>query len=579
MDVHTSLPFFIHHLDPNVKARVNRELLKIGVTLPRTYSSDVYGQLSRRLRSVYDRNQQYPTSFINSWKIATRPGFIIYAADREKFHISHSVNKKSLNSQQAELYISKGTVVIFFGDLYLRGFECYITSKRRAELHANDEFALMPAYSEKDCVLGLNSPFSENIRILKVGCAALLAKAPAYLSSLDTIIGGDNIFSQQGELILPKILMQTVQRIICAISYRDTIKISSIEEVSEIDVLCNPPLCLVPKKYDMFYKSLWEYFKRNNLPIVGETGLTTFSIDLKHKNYRIDTFLSASRPIMFDPSKGMPPEALPYLFLTSYAHTVQIDAEELKETVALTPLHPVVRVVSDSLFSNALQMRKTFLAGNEMGYIVIANKGSMKTIVTGLLAEFKPEIIVIDSDVYGRWVTEKVLGRDVDIKSLNTDDSEVVPYFEVIASELLQNKSLTQNNRLHIFKNVFAKVISDPVHGTAAYQDAIYAAYGTTQVLLFCHTTIEANIMSGKWQQMVIRPINNTLKAVMERKRANRDENVFLYCAYQALTPMHNRAAIPWVDFFMLIAPEIIDVLNKRFHPFIREAIIEHVPE
>lgn len=575
---HANLPFFIHYLDSNLKGYVNRLLLKTGITLPKTYPSEKYHQIAVRLRRVYDRNQQYPQTFIRSWTITGQPGYVIYAAHGENFHIYHSVRKSNANMSEISSFIAKGSIVVYYGEVFFRGLECYITSKRRAEKADKDEFVSTPLYSEKECVLGLVSPFSENLKVLKVGCAAMLSTSPAYIRALDTILSGDNIFAPDGTFIMPESLKESAQRVVCPIQYRDTIQVTDIHQLTEIDVLCIPPLCLVPYNLMNSYDTLVEYFKRKKLPIVGDTGLTTFSIDLTDKSYRIDTFISATGPFRFDPSKDVPSEVLPCLFLTSYAHTIDINASELQRLVALTPVKPVVRSVSDSLFSNALQLRKTFLAGNEMGYVVIANKGAMKTTVTKLLNEFRPELIIIDSDVYGRWITERINGRSPNLRTLNSDDCTVTPYFEAIAHELLADRSTTNMQKLNHFKQMYARIISNSDYGSAVYQDAIFDSYSTTQVLLFCHTTAEANLLSGRWQQTVIRPINNTLHAVKDRNRGNKEENIFLHCAYQSLTPMHNRASIPWVDFFLLVAPEAIDALNRKLHDIMKGYALSDTP-
>lgn len=576
---YANFPFFIHYLDPNLKGYINRMLLKTGITLPKTYPSEKYSQIAVRLRRVYDRNQQYPQTFIRSWTITGEPGYVVYAADGESLHIYHGVRKRTANVNEISSFIARGIVVIYYGNVFFRGFECYITSRRKAQMVDNDEFVSTPLYSEKECALGLVSPFSENLRVLKVGCIAMLSSSPAYIRALDTILQGDNIFAPDGTFIMPESMRESNQRIVCPIQYRDTIQVTELYQLTEVDVLCIPPLCLVPYNRVDTYNTLVEYFKRSKRPIVGDTGLTTFSIDLTDKSYRIDSFISATGPIRFDPSRDVPSEVLPCLLLTSYAYTIEINASELEKLVALTPVKPVTRTVSDSLFSNALQLRKTFLAGNEMGYVVIANKGAMKTTVTKLLNEFRPELIVIDSDVYGRWITEHINGRSPNLRDLNSDACTVMPYFEAIASELLRDKSTTNIQKLTHFKEMYARIISNPDYGAAVYQDAIYKSYGTTQVLLFCHTTAEANLFSGRWQQTVIRPINNTLHAVKDRNRSNKDENVFLHCAYQALTPMHNRASIPWVDFFLLVAPEAIDALNRKLHDVMKGYSLSDAPE
>jgi len=489
------------------------------------------------------------------------------------------VKRSKANGNDVSAFIARGKVVIYYGNVYFRGFESYITSKRRGEMIDNDDFYSTPLYSTNSCSLGLVSPFSDDLKVLKIGCTAMLSSSPAYIRALDTLLKGDSIFSSDGAFIMPKQMQQTYQRVVCPISYRDSIQISSLQAVSDLDVLLVPPLCLVPQTRLTIYHSLIDYFKRTKRQIVGDSGLTTFSIDLPDKSYKIDTFLSATAPIRFDPSKPVPAEILVCIYLTSYAYTVDINSSDLARMVALTPVRPVTRAISDSLFSNALQLRKTFLSGNEMGYVVIANKGAMKTTVTGLLNEFLPSLIVIDSDVYGRWVTSIISRGVVNLRDLNQDGCTVVSYFEAIAHELLSQTDSTKQDMLNHFKQMYARIISDDVYGIAEFQNAIFDSYGTTQVLLFLHTTAEANLLSGKWQQTVIRPINNTLNAVKDRDRGNKDENVFLHCAYQALTPMHNRASIPWVDFLLLIAPGAIDALNRRLHAVVKGCSLADVPE
>lgn len=560
----TQLPFYVHYLNPQIKGYVTKQLRRSGIVLPPTYPKDFYSNIAIRLERVFSRVSQYPPAFVNTWSVTHTPGFIVYAADGENVPIRHSIKKKAVGLPFATTTISDGKCLIYYGNNYFRGLEGYVTEKRRQEMSKDSDFITMPIFKESEIKVGLISPFSPNIKVIKIGNYGVLPLAPNYVRALDSLLKGEAIFNSDGTIDSMLLNQASNTRIIVPFKYSTHVQIDSIRMVQDNDVLCIPPKILCSQKHEKFYDELVGYFTRGGRPILGETGLTNIHLKMKNVTYALTTFLRIPKPIIFDPEVGLNRELLPLLFLSSYGYTINLTSDEMISALGIIPVSPVTKTVSESLFSCALQLRKTFLMGCEMGYIVIGPKGGMKSHIKRILNVVRPELIIIDSDVYGRWVTNTKLKIKMPLQNINFDESEVPSFFEKLAEDMISRMG-SGFDTLKRYGEIFARIIADKECGVAAYQNAIFESYGTTQVILFMHSTSEANIMSGMWQQVLIRPVNNTRIAVQERIRDGLDSNLFLHSLYLQSTPSYNRTTIAWVDFLLLIAPEAIDYLNDQF--------------
>nr|UNI74216.1 MAG: hypothetical protein [brine shrimp reovirus 1]UNI74240.1 MAG: hypothetical protein [brine shrimp reovirus 1]UNI74252.1 MAG: hypothetical protein [brine shrimp reovirus 1]UNI74264.1 MAG: hypothetical protein [brine shrimp reovirus 1]UNI74276.1 MAG: hypothetical protein [brine shrimp reovirus 1] len=566
------LPFYIHYLHEPTKQRINNLLARYGYKLPRTYPSETYEIIANRLCRTYSRTSQYTESFIRSWSVNTGPGFIIYAADGESLDIYHGKKRKMCTKDVAEKIIRKGSVLIYYGDVYFQEYESYITKQRQKQLLGRDEFQAIPLLEEQKIKRGTVSPFYDSVRVLKIGNVSQTSRSPGYVQALDSLIPGDCIFNVEGEIALPKDLGMNDQRVVSAIPFRDLPVISSISEIRPDDVLCETPEWLVSPYNKQHVEDVARHFHRTGGKTLRDTHFIKISLKGDRFSYRLITFLSIPKLITFTETDGIPKSIVAILLLTSYADTISLSSDQIERITAIVPIEPVARVPSMALTSAALQLRKTFFWNNEMGLIVVAPKGSMKTTLSEVMSIALPGVVIIDSDCYGKWITLIEQKRPIPpLSQLGRDDYEEVSFFEKIAVNLLKIYGEDYRSALAHFRRTYAHILSHPVHGIAKFQDVIANEFGHTQVLLFLHTTVEANLMSGKWQQIVIRPIHDTAEAVKNRDRALKDANLFLHHAYNAVTPISNRACLNWAEFMILLNPSMLQLMEDKFYEELRK--------
>ncbi|KAL0116401.1 hypothetical protein PUN28_009788 [Cardiocondyla obscurior] len=318
-------------------------------------------------------------------------------------------------------------------------------------------------------------------------------------------------------------------------------------------------------------RAITKYFNDHNLKTLGDTHFIRISLKGAGFSFKMVTYISIGKLITFTDIGTVPSELIALLLFTSYADTISLPSERYNSIMSISPIEPVVKVHSLALISSALQMRKTFIWDNEMGVVIIASKGSMKTLFINMLRKVDPMVCVIDSDVYGRWITAQIQSHEIiSLNELQSDNCIIPSYFELIASAILRKHNDNYMLCLSNFRESYANVLSHAIYGIAKFQDAIALEFGHTQILLFLHTTVEANLSSGKWQQIVLRPIHDTADAVKNRDKVNKEENIFLHYAYNALTPLSNRSCLNWLELMILLSPEMLNVCEDEFFSILK---------
>lgn len=556
------LPFYIHYLHPGLKKYVNSILKKQDIQLPRTYSDHVYSYLAKRLKSVYDRTNQFQRSFIKMWSLATTPGYLVYAANKEQLRLYHDYKCSKLTIDILNNKVSNGHRVIYYGEQFFPGVEAYVTPARQ-KVEQNRLISELPLIGVVDTEVKHINPFNGTVVVYTIQNAAILAFAPKFVQALDTKVIGKPLFGLDGTILYSE--CNNTSRLVCVSCLANCYQIKNVSEVKNTDTLLLMHELMLSEEEASLQNQIFRYFKKNNIRTVSDGNLQRIDLRAKFKNFKLDTFIKVNTVLIFTDDEQRY-KIYELLMISSFASSYGRLSLKIPELISATPIAPTNRFVSNALLSVSLQLRKSFIFGRDMGITVIAPKAGFKTTVMHLIRDACPEYIQIDSDVYGRWVMKMIAGdKQVKLDGITESDMSI---FEFYTTNLIKDKNVKDcfsDDLARSFSRFYSSILSNSEYGIAKFQTAIYNSYGTMRVILYLHTTIEANLLSGAWQQIVIKPIHDTYLAVRERNRDNKIENELLHLWYNSMTPYSNRVTLCWAEYLMIFGKNVLNAINSKF--------------
>lgn len=566
-----SKSIFIHKLYPQIGSKIDKQLYEHGYKVNDSYSKEIYSKLSKRLSRIFQRTNSYENKLVTLWKLSELPGLIIYASNNEKVEIESHLDKRVvkkliMTDEHAENMIVRGKIVIYYGESRFSALEAYITPKRREQLGSDSYFNSMQDYSNLSSPFEIINLFSPSIRIISVRNLAILSQMPKFISSLDSVVNGIELFDTDG-LISEYAKSSLIQfRKISVESMMDVVKISSILDIGKDDLYVFPSKSVVLNQDQI---DLQLKISKNNeiqkLKVKVDPCINKLRLIIGNKHYVLYSILQINGSISND---TLDEEVLFNVLMFSNANTIRITEKDLKLKYSLTYVEKSTSNIGDALFTNAMQLRKTFISGLDYSICVICEKGAYKTKLIHLLRRYTTEYVYVDSDEYGKWITyiiEKGLDKEEAIKLNISKIEKSVSYFELLSGEICRGKDKNRFNQIDVFSRTYSKVLSSKIFGIQQYQDFLYENFKTDKIILFCHCMCEANLLSGHWQQIVIQPINDTNEAINSRERSDKDAQQLLYLAYKFMTSYGTRTTISILEFIQLICPSLINrVLNTK---------------
>ncbi|QXG83188.1 MAG: NTP-binding domain protein [Diaphorina citri cimodo-like virus] len=510
----------------------------------------------------------YPSNFLNVIKSVKTQGCLIYVDDGQQLKVNAKIKKIGSTSQSnVEKFINSGIFVLYYGNELHKEIECYITKERlEKEQGKRDQSTLLQLPIFTDEVLESTTVDLSSCNIYGVRSMSIMVHYPAYISNFEQFINARSIFNQvSGVLDVPSEVIDSHTVPISVIPALNC-KVVRDDKVDNRSKLLVFPKWLLTDEQFALQSSLMRKVKRK----ISKSGLNRVVIKTIKKSFKLHTLLPVEEIIELP---NLASELLSYLLVCSYGVNVKCDPEELENRVMIFPQASESYGGTDNLFNLAMQLRKTVVKGQSMGLVVIAKKGSVKSGYRRMMEEAGFWMPIVDSDVYGKWVSLQLLSPDysedvyknlVDLK-LDLNDDDTPSYFELLMTKIISGVDNIEVNvkeyerAVKVFCEQFGETIESKSLGINLFQHYVYEKYGTTGVLLMLHTTIEANLLSGAWQHVVISPIHDTLNAISGRNRDRPVENVLLHDAYISMTAFSSRYSVTWLELTLGIYPEGIE--------------------
>lgn len=561
--------FYISHLHLPLKRKIETKLNEVNCAFKPTFNNETYLAISNRMKRVFSRLGEYPRAFINNWSVQQSPGIVVYTSNGEDFINLDAKKKKEITESMLDNYIRSGKNVLYYGMILFSSFEVYITKKRALEFKTAGIIHGFPEFDEKIIDDLKYNPLSDKNKIIGVNNNYLISMCPKHIQAIDTLIAGKHLFDGSGALIKDDAFI-TIRRTVGILERPGVIKISGINELRDSDafvISSKSTLQLTGKIEELeIQNKIVAHAKKNKITIINDSDIFEYRLYTTSKCYRIYSYTKLDEMKFGEDDATRKETIFKVLSLTSFG-SLDIQSDFFDNFIRITKGTPVSRVISDSLVITSLKLEKTFFCNSDMGLIIIAPKGSYKSTLMRAISKYYPEVNLIDSDIYGKWVTLMVNGNDenrlISLNEVYSIEDETSSYFEILASLIISDTTMTFEQQLSKFGAEYSITVGDPIIGIANFQNVMYQYFNSSEILLFSHTTVEANIMSGRWQQIIIRPIHNCEVIVNARKRELTDANNFLLHAYMQMTPMSNRTCLNWIEFILILFPKVFEDLNN----------------
>lgn len=563
--------FYISHLHIPLKRKVETKLNEVNCTFKPTFSNEIYEAISNRMKRVFLRLGEYPRTFIDNWSVQQSPGIIVYASNGEDFVGLDAKKKKEITESMLDSYVRSGKNVLYYGLILFSNFEVFITKKRSIEFKNQGIVHSFPEFDEKVISALKYNPLSDKSRVIGVNNNYLMNMCPKHIQAIDTLISGRQLFNADGALIKDDALM-TIRRIVGVLDRPGLVKISGASELRENDAFVTfskATLQLTNRVNEInLQNKIITFAKKNKIKIITDSDISEYRLYTVNKSYRVYSYAKFNEMKFTKDDVELKINVFRTLCLTSFG-SLDIQSDFFDSFIRLTKGTPVSRTISDSLVITSLKLEKTFLSNSDMGLITIAPKGSYKSTLIQLIIKYYPEVNLIDSDIYGKWVTLMISRKKtkadtlVSLSEVYKLESETSSYFEVLADLIVNNDTMNFQEQLSKFGAEYSLIVGDLITGVANFQNVAYEYFNSSKILLFMHSTVEANVMSGRWQQIIIRPIHSCEVIVNVRKREMTEANNFLLHAYMQMTPMSNRSCLNWIEFILLLFPKVFEHLRN----------------
>lgn len=549
--------FLMYKCDLRFGQKIENLLNAADIIIESDWKPEHYRMISKRCYNIYSRLKQYPANFLSQLKDMKMPGAIIYAVDGENIDLPNLKKKRVANDGQLRSIFAEGKNVMFFGDTIWDDYDCYITQRRLNKEKSGDAFfSTLPLF---DPSLLKESPNPFSGIVLKVGALSLLSDAPKYLSALDVIIPGTDIFNTHGLIDIPRNLYCRLTRRISVNGLNNSTKVIDITQVKSGDKLVVAPSFILSDTEEAFQHRLRKELRAIGGRVIGASGMTFVKITCANgSTYFLTTTMRIDDCHEFnDMGKFI------RFLLCSFNFGEKVSLIGCLPVV-LTTIDEVPYVMSDAMTIAALKKRRTFLNEQSMNIAIIGNKGSFKSTFLEMFQElndsYKSSFVqLIDSDTYGKWILEKMVNPGYKYGDVLTED---LSYFET----LMQNLIIAEENcvvRKKVFGDEYIRILLDEEHGLTQFQIEVGRFYGTgKRIVLFCHSIPEANCLSGNWQQFVLDPPHNARYINYNRDAGETTMHVDLYDVYDTIGPARDK--LQWVELLAILFPDVLQSVVRE---------------
>lgn len=548
--------FLMHRCDERFGRLIDNVLAKNNIELYDGWSKVEYQMVSKRCYNVYKRLNQYPKGFVKSWEGSVLPGVIVYVSDGEEIDVTKQKKKKHVTEHDIIVTLMSGRSLIYYGDVEWYDFECYVSEKRRKAETSSEFIKDLPVFSTNIVGEKVN-PFTVNV--LKVNSIGLLAQAPKYLSSLDTLIKGHEIFNFRGEVIIRDDFICNIFRYISVIGWEDTTRFYSISEIKDTDKLVIVPSLLLDDIEIALQLEALRFFKsKDKNRIVGTSGMHLIKMGCSNgMNFYFISLMKLSQGMMISNN-----DDLITFLLTNILYDAKIDILTALPA-QINSVREVSKPISDAASLSVLKLRRTFLRDRTMNIVIVANKGSFKSTLIEKLQNYYDEkrkemdFKLIDSDRYGQWITrKKKFSKSYFDENLDGE----ISYFEDLMSVTMSLHADSSYIKEY-FGDEYIKMLTDSEYGVTPYQIDIGRYYNTGhRLIMFCHSIPEANCLSGNWQQFIVetkhdaRLINGKRDLVLSHPI-----NTTLFDVYETIGP--SRDKLQWPELISILFPDFFQYL------------------
>nr|QQP18680.1 hypothetical protein [French Guiana reovirus] len=576
----TSTDFFLSWKLTHTSTKIiNYYLADKQIREPRTYSQAEYEKTFKRLNRIYRHNKKIPDGLVNTWDTESNPGFIIYAADKEQFREYGDRVKKGMRftDEALAVLVRSGKVVVIYPSTpayhYTHIFEAYITKDRELydKLRGVDVPESLIPWTGPIKAISCN-PFKFGSQNIVIGSLDIIRRCPPLIQVLDTALRAINLFDTDGT-INPRFLQLCSDQKLTSVELLLSSTSGALIQAMDSALYRRDPFWKT-SDYSVYLDEVKviNKRKRSNRPVLGSSGVCNIRIETERGITDLVCFIDLPVGSVYAIKEPDIKDALKRLLMVAYfvsnIDTISFDVKVMVVKVVdivVSPLPYVCGVYRIKLENGALWDKKNL--------VIICPKGGFKTTFRKMMAVHYPDFAVIDSDVYGRWLSHRVTDHEYkmtyeDLQKFSTYDT-YPSYFEEIAACVINHGYDTEIERRTAFNHLFAKAIDSEVTSYTRFFEQVYTVIPREtfgRMVVMVHTTIEADNISGNNVHACIRPVHSSLLAVKGRVGRNNLVQEFLWYRYSEMTANTGRLYMSWAELLCVAFPDIVDNISRHFY-------------